>query len=68
MDLERLRNGHRRSVARAISLVENDPVQAQKFLQEIFPHTGDAGIVGITGPAGAGKSSLINQLTVRLSE
>ena len=68
MDLERLRNGHRRSVARAISLVENDPVQAQKFLQEIFPHTGSAGIVGITGPAGAGKSSLINQLTVRLSE
>lgn len=68
MDLERLRNGHRRSVARAISLVENDPVQAQKFLQEIFPHTGDAGIVGITGPAGAGKSSLINQLTVRLSK
>lgn len=68
MDLEGLRNGNRRSVARAISLVENDPAQAQKFLQEIFPHTGEAGIVGITGPAGAGKSSLINQLTMRLSK
>ena len=49
-------------------MVENDPTHAQNLLQEIFPHTGKSGIIGITGPAGAGKSSLINQLSVRLSK
>ena len=47
--------------------MENDPAKAQEFLQKIFPYTGRAGVVGITGPAGAGKSSLINHLTMRLS-
>ena len=68
MDMERLREGHRRSVARAITMIENEPEGARQMLKQIFPHTGNAGILGITGPAGAGKSSLINSLAVKLSK
>ena len=68
MDMERLREGHRRSVARAITMIENEPEGARQMLKQIFPHTGNAGIIGITGPAGAGKSSLINSLAVKLSK
>lgn len=67
MDLERLRDGNRGSVARAISMVENGTDGAREMMQAIFPHMGNSSIIGVTGPAGAGKSSLINRLAVGMS-
>ena len=65
--LEDLKKGRRQAVAKAISLVENDPAGARRLIKKIFPHTGDSVIIGITGPAGAGKSSLINKTVVALN-
>ena len=59
---ERLRDGDLRSLARAISLVEDDAPAAQALLSACFPHTGDALRIGITGAPGAGKSTLVDQL------
>jgi LAO/AO transport system kinase len=61
--------GQRRAVARAISLVENasaahEETEARKVLAALFPHTGRAHIVGVTGPPGSGKSTLVNALTL----
>lgn len=60
--LGRLLSGHRVTTARAISLVENEHPDAAGLLKEIFPHTGRAYRVGITGPPGAGKSTISNKL------
>ena len=57
-----VRAGDRRAVARAISLVERRDDAALALLQELFPETGSAFAVGITGPPGVGKSSLIGAL------
>jgi len=62
-----LKKGRRQAVAKAISLVENDPAAARRLIKKIFPHTGSSVIIGITGPAGAGKSSLINKTVVALN-
>lgn len=56
-----LKKGRRGAIARAISLVENDKPDAKKIIKEIFKQSGNSIIIGITGPAGAGKSSLINK-------
>jgi len=58
--LERLRAGDRATLARAITAVENEAAEARAVLKAIFPHLGKALVVGITGPPGAGKSTLIN--------
>jgi LAO/AO transport system kinase len=55
-------NGDTRALARAISLVENRSPEGTALLQRIFPHTGQARIIGITGSPGAGKSSLVDGL------
>lgn len=68
LDLIDLKKGKRGAIAKAISLVENDPKKAQKLLKKIFKSTGNATIIGITGPAGAGKSSLINKTSVELKK
>ncbi len=62
--------GDRRSVSRAISIVENEQntSNAKRIVKEIFSHTGGAHIVGITGPPGIGKSTLIGSLSAILSE
>src|ERR687893_3010506 len=56
---ERLLAGDRRALARAISLVENRDPEGDRLVAELFPRTGGARIVGLTGPPGVGKSTLI---------
>ena len=68
MDISDLKKGKRGAIAKAISIVENDPIEARKLLKKIFKETGNASIIGITGPAGAGKSSLINKTSVALKK
>jgi len=52
------------STTRLISLIENDFVKAQEIIRKIYPHTGNAHVIGITGPPGSGKSSLVNKLAL----
>jgi LAO/AO transport system kinase len=59
---QRLLAGDRRALARAISLVENDDPAGWALVREVYPHTGKAAVVGITGAPGAGKSTLIGGL------
>ena len=54
--------GDRRSIARAITLAENDSAEVQKLIAAIYPHTGRAHIIGLTGPGGAGKSTLADKV------
>lgn len=61
-----LKKGMRGAIARAITIVENDPDGTRNLLREIFRETGNSVIIGITGPAGAGKSSLINLTVMEL--
>ena len=60
--VEQLLNGEKRAAAKLISLIEDEEAQASEALAELYPHTGKAHIVGLTGPPGVGKSSLINRL------
>ena len=60
--IARLRSGDRRALARAISYVEQGGPTARALLAEAFPHAGAAQIVGVTGPPGAGKSTLVTLL------
>jgi LAO/AO transport system kinase len=63
--IERLRQGDVRALARAISLVENNAPSARQILSSCFPITGNALRIGITGPPGAGKSTLVDGLARR---
>ncbi|HEY7150555.1 MAG TPA: methylmalonyl Co-A mutase-associated GTPase MeaB [Solirubrobacterales bacterium] len=63
---ERVVGGDKRALARAISLVENRDPHGDRLVAELFPHTGKARIVGVTGPPGVGKSTLIGALTAEL--
>src|SRR5881275_1902987 len=60
---ERLLEGDRRALARAISLVENEDPDGYEVVREIYPRTGKAAVFGFTGPPGVGKSTLIGALT-----
>src|SRR4029453_5880447 len=60
---ERLIAGDKRALARAITLIENDDPAGWELVREVFPKTGRARIVGLTGPPGVGKSTLIGALT-----
>ena len=66
--LSDLKKGKRGAIAKAISIVENDQVEAKKLLKKIFSQTGTSTIIGITGPAGAGKSSLINKTVIAMKK
>jgi LAO/AO transport system kinase len=59
---ERLLQGDKRALARAISLVENDDPEGWALVREVYPKTGRAAMVGFTGPPGVGKSTLIGRL------
>jgi LAO/AO transport system kinase len=58
----RLLAGDKRALARAISLVENDDPEGWALVREVYPRTGRASMVGLTGPPGVGKSTLIGRL------
>jgi LAO/AO transport system kinase len=60
---QRLLDGDRRALARAITLVEDDRPEGWEIVREIYPHTGRAEVIGFTGPPGVGKSTLIGALT-----
>jgi LAO/AO transport system kinase len=66
--LSELKKGKRGAIAKAISIIENNPTQAKKITKKIFKTTGNSIIIGITGPAGAGKSSLINKTSLALKK
>jgi LAO/AO transport system kinase len=60
---ERLLAGDKRALARTITLVENDDPAGWEIVREVFPHTGQAAVIGFTGPPGVGKSTLLGALT-----
>jgi LAO/AO transport system kinase len=60
--LEGVRGGDRRALARAISLVEDGDPLAYEIVRAVYPETGRAYVVGMTGPPGVGKSSLLSAL------
>ncbi|HVN21946.1 MAG TPA: methylmalonyl Co-A mutase-associated GTPase MeaB, partial [Dongiaceae bacterium] len=60
--ISRLRSGDPRSLARAISAVENHVPGWSDLLKTLFPYTGKARVIGLTGAPGAGKSTLVDQL------
>lgn len=64
--IEKVLGGQPRAVARLLTLVENSEVAAQTAVSHLYPHTGNAHIIGITGPPGAGKSSLVAALAKTL--
>ena len=66
--LSELKKGKRGAIAKAITIVENDPKEAKKLLKKIFKETGTSTVIGITGPAGGGKSSLINKTVMALKK
>ena len=60
--VDRLRSGDPRALARAISIVENRAPGWSELLKALFPHTGKARVIGLTGAPGSGKSTLVDQL------
>jgi LAO/AO transport system kinase len=63
-----VRAGDRRALARAITLVENSDALAYEIVRDLYPETGRAYTVGVTGPPGVGKSSLLSALVRHLRE
>jgi LAO/AO transport system kinase len=60
---QRLLDGDRRALARAITLVENDDPDGWELVREVYPSTGKAAIIGFTGAPGVGKSTLLSAIT-----
>jgi LAO/AO transport system kinase len=60
--VEQVLSGNRRAIARLITIIENNGAEAQEALAALYPHTGRAHIVGVTGAPGTGKSTLVNEL------
>jgi LAO/AO transport system kinase len=65
---DKLLAGDKRALARAISLVENDDPEGWALVRDVYPRTGNAAVVGFTGPPGVGKSTLIGALTAQYRE
>jgi LAO/AO transport system kinase len=66
--VEGVRQGDRRALARAITLIESSDPIAYELVRELYPETGKAYAVGVTGPPGVGKSSLISALVRHVRE
>ena len=60
--VERIRAGDVRALARAITAIEDDSAQAVRLLKALFPYSGNATVIGLTGSPGSGKSTLVDQL------
>ena len=60
--LARARDGNKRAIARLLTVVENDEPGAAGAMRELYPQTGRARVIGVTGPPGGGKSTLVNRL------
>ncbi len=60
--VERLVAGDRRALSRAMSIVENEEPGAREIMKEIHPRSGNAHLIGVTGPPGVGKSTLVDAL------
>jgi len=60
--IDRLRKADVRALAKTISLIENDSAQAHSILKALYPYTGNAHIIGVTGPPGSGKSTLVDKM------
>jgi LAO/AO transport system kinase len=58
----RARDGDKRAIARLLSIVENEEAGAPEAMRELYPQTGRARVIGVTGPPGGGKSTLVNRL------
>lgn len=63
--LERFQSGDRRALARAITWVENGAPDVGELIKAIFPQTGRAHVIGLTGPPGAGKSTLVGRIAAQ---
>ncbi|MBP9664434.1 MAG: methylmalonyl Co-A mutase-associated GTPase MeaB [Pyrinomonadaceae bacterium] len=68
IDADQLFSGEPRAIARAITLVENGGDAASELMRSVFPKTGKASVIGITGAPGAGKSSLVDKLALFYKE
>jgi LAO/AO transport system kinase len=68
VDVEAVLSGDRRSLARAITIVEVGGPAARQVLSAVYPHTGHAHLIGITGPPGTGKSTLVARLATESLE
>ena len=64
--MRRLLSGERRALARVISLVEDGAPEGRQALSLLYPHTGQAHTIGVTGASGCGKSTLVGALTLEL--
>ncbi len=64
--LDSLKKGKRGAVSKAITIMENDPIMSQKLLKKIFENPGNSTVIGMTGPAGAGKSTLIDKTSISM--
>ena len=63
MDIaEELLKGNRLALSRAITAIENEYDEATEIMKKLYPHTGHAYVLGITGPPGAGKSTLSDKI------
>src|SRR3981189_2067207 len=58
----KVRAGNVRAISRAITAIENHSAEAEALLRQLFPHTGEAYLMGVTGAPGTGKSTLVDRL------
>ena len=63
-----MKKAKRGAIAKAISIFENDEKESRKLIKKIFKTSGKSIVIGVTGPAGAGKSSLIDKISIKLKK
>jgi LAO/AO transport system kinase len=65
---ELILEGDRLALARLLTHVENNTLEGRQVLNSLYPQTGNAHLIGVTGAPGTGKSSLVNQLALHLRQ